>query len=171
MRFGAVQGRDQQNTMVKSLCRLMKLESCFRQVSTFYKEFGCCLKSTSTRVPMLEVPFCFSACLVWLKRFWRRKGVTLQFAKDDSVAGDIDEKGASLRELRVHLLIGVNDEVYGRSHMMGDRQFLHKAFARFLPGFILIGKMTVIYDHQEIVIRQIATFAVLDPVAARVGTE
>lgn len=35
----------------------------------------------------------------------------------------------------------------------------------------LHGKLTVVDDHQEIVIRQIAAFPILDPVSAGVGTE
>jgi len=81
----------------------MQLESSKIEISTLLVEFAAFNELSRVGKPLLEMPFCFGACLVWLKRFWRRKGITLQFAKDDSVAGDIDEEGAALRELRVHL--------------------------------------------------------------------
>ena len=60
-------GRDQQNTMIKSLCCLMQLESSEIEISALLVEFTTCNELSRVGKPLLEMPFCFGACLVWLE--------------------------------------------------------------------------------------------------------
>ncbi|OHD02558.1 MAG: hypothetical protein A3H25_13805 [Sphingomonadales bacterium RIFCSPLOWO2_12_FULL_63_15] len=85
----------------------------------------------------------------------------------NAVAPDVDEEGSTVSEAIIHLLQGVDDEVYRRLQILSDRSFTVQAFVCLLPVIKPIGQFLLIDDNQQVEIRLISFRRVrfIDPAA------
>lgn len=58
-----------------------------------------------------------------------------------------------------------------RGEVAGDGQLAHEPLAGLVPKFGRIGDGLVVDDDEQVIIRDIAIGAILDPIAARIGAE
>ncbi len=148
--------------MIEPLRSLVQLKRGETEIAALDEKVGSRSEVIRIWKPVLEVPSSLGALLV--QREWLRfgEGEACQLLQHDTVPRDVDEERAALRQLVIHILVRVNDHVHRRCQTTAHAQLLQQALLGLLPGLVLLGEAGIVDHHQQVVIRQVATAAILD---------
>ncbi|MBN8815215.1 MAG: TrbG/VirB9 family P-type conjugative transfer protein [Sphingomonas sp.] len=112
-------------------------ESCFLRRSLLHHKVGRHPEVCSASEPLVEISL--SLCLPFSagERARLLKLAAFQFIERDPVAGDVDEEGAAVTELLIHIGKVVDDEVDGGGDRLLDRDGARQVIVGFRPEFLI----------------------------------
>lgn len=120
---------------------------------------------------VLVVPLRLIQCGLWRQGLRFNKRMLGQLQQADPVARDIGEEVSAARQLRVHVRESVDDEVDRGAQALSGGELRQQAPLGAVPELQDVGQFLVADNDEQVIVREVATHRILDPVAAGVGAE